>query len=58
MKKWLNVELNNIDSAVFRRALIEKRIKFETSGCGNLTHFEVYADSDEARELNGILETL
>ena len=50
IKKML---VRNADA--FRRELIARRVKYETSGCGNLTHFEVYADDDEINALNNIL---
>lgn len=40
--KWYNVELHPISAELFKDFLREKRIRFETSTCYNLVHFEVY----------------
>lgn len=58
MKKWVNVELNKKDADIFRVELLNRRIKYDTSGCWDLVHFEVLADEKEIEELNGILEKM
>ena len=56
--KWYNVELTQKESDLFKVFLMRNRIKFETSGCYNLVHFEVYASQTQADMLNTFLETI
>lgn len=59
MRKWLNVELNNVESEAFRGALKVNKIKYEASNCGyGLTHFEVFVNTSEIDILEGVLSTL
>lgn len=59
MRKWLNVELNNVESEAFRGALKANKIKYEASNCGyGLTHFEVFVNTSEIDILEGVLSTL
>lgn len=59
MRKWLNVELNNVESEAFRGALKANKIKYEASNCGyGLTHFEVFVNTSEVDILEGVLSTL
>lgn len=59
MRKWLNVELNNVESETFRGALKANKIKYEASNCGyGLTHFEVFVNTSEIDILEGVLSTL
>ena len=59
MRKWLNVELNNVESEAFRGALKANKIKYEASNCGyGLTHFEVFVNTFEIDILEGVLSTL
>ena len=60
MKKWFNVELNERDSVKMKEFLAEKGIKFETSGCFELVHFEILLekDSEEYKAVNTKLERL
>ena len=54
MRKWLNVELNNVESEAFRGALKANKIKYEASNCGyGLTHFEVFVNTSEIDILEG-----
>lgn len=59
MKKWYNVELfdpKEID--LLKAFLAENGIEFETSGCGNGSHFEIEASEDEAVKINNYLEVM
>lgn len=60
MKKWFNVELNERDAVKMKAFLTEKGIKFETSGCFELVHFEILLekDSSEYKAVNTKLERL
>lgn len=59
MKKWYNVELldpKEID--LLKAFLTGNEIKFETSGCGNGSHFEIEASENEAVKINNYLEVM
>lgn len=59
MKKWYSVELfdpKEID--LLKEFLAENGIKFETSGCGNGSHFEINASENEAVKINNYLEVM
>lgn len=57
-RKWHNVELQNgKESDDFRHFLNENHIKFETSGAGNLVHFEVFVNTEEMKSCNLYLGT-
>jgi hypothetical protein len=56
--KWYNVELTQNESNLFKAFLMRNKIKFESSGCYNLVHFEVYASKEQANMLNTFLETI
>lgn len=46
-RDWKSVNLTKEDSDLFRNFLINNEIRFETSGNGNLVHFEVLVNSTE-----------
>lgn len=54
--KWRSIELNGRDAVKFKEHLYKTNLKFETSGCFELVHFEVLATSEEADELNSYLD--
>lgn len=59
MKKWYNVELfdpKEID--LLKAFLTGNEIKFETSSCGNGSHFEIEASENEAVKINNYLEVM
>lgn len=56
MKLYKNVELSKDDSNKLRAFLVENKIKFETSGVGDLVHFEVLVDSIEENKVNNFLD--
>ena len=60
MKKWFNVELNEKDAVEMKKFLTERGIKFETSGCFELVHFEIFLekDSEDYKAVNNKLEQL
>lgn len=44
---WKSVNLTKEDSGLFRNFLIDNGVRFETSGNGNLVHFEVFVNNAE-----------
>lgn len=52
MREWKNVELNKKDAGVFRVFLRSLKVKFETSGVGELTHFECLVSPIEENKAN------
>ena len=57
--KWYNIELfNPYEIDRLRRYLAEREIKYESSGCENGVHFEVYMTSLECMEGENFLSTL
>ena len=58
MRVWKNVELSRERYEKFRSFLKENDIKYEPSGCGNLTHVEVYVNSEEEEKCNHCLEII
>lgn len=57
-KRWHNVELKNgKESDDFRHFLNKNHIKFETSGAGDLVHFEVLVDNEEMEACDFFLGT-
>lgn len=56
MKKWYNVELfDSKEIDLLKEFLRGNEITFETSGCGNGSHFEVNASEDEVIKANKFL---
>ncbi len=45
--KWYNVELNVISAEILKDYLRDNGIKFESSGCYNLVHIEMFIASQE-----------
>ncbi len=54
--RWRSTELNERDAVKFKEHLYKTGLKFETSGCFELVHFEVLATQKEADELNNYLD--
>lgn len=57
-RRWISTELTQSEEEKFRAYLKANGYTFETSGCGNLVHFEVYADFEETQKANAFLDTL
>jgi hypothetical protein len=56
MKKWYNVELFDAKEITLLKAFLKGMcVKFETSGCGKGSHFEIEASEDEAARINDLL---
>ena len=56
--KWYNIELTKVFGAELKYFLHERNITFETSGCGDMVHFEIYASKNDANMINSFLDTL
>ena len=56
--KWYNVELTPICSVDLKQFLHDNKITFETSGCGDLVHFEIQASQTQAKMINDFIDTL
>ena len=57
-RRWLNVDLKPSYAIMFRKWLADIGIKYETSGNGNLTHFEVFLSEEEKTVANIYLDSL
>lgn len=53
--KWRNVELEPKDAELLRAILNYRHIKYETSECGSMVHFEVYSNEKQAMKITSIL---
>ena len=57
--KWYNVELNKISAELLKDYLRDNGIKFDSSGCYNLVHSEMFIASQEMFEkINSFLAFL
>lgn len=56
--KWYNVELNQHESILLKGFLNDNFVQYESSGCGNMVHFEIYASKEQASAINAFLDTL
>lgn len=57
-RHWLSTELDARMSFKLKDYLRDRGIKFETSGVGKLTHFEIYVDRDEADSINDFIDSI
>lgn len=56
MKKWYNVGLFDSKEIDLLKVFLRRmNVKFETSGCGNGSHFEINASENEAVKINNFL---
>lgn len=58
MKLYKNVELNKNNAEKLKEYLKSIKVKFETSECYNLIHFECLVNKFEEIKINEFLETL
>ena len=56
--RYYNIELTPLSSVDLKQFLHDNKITFETSGCGDLVHFEIYATQDQKNMINSFLDTL
>lgn len=56
--KWYNIELKQNESNLLKDFLKEYGIKFESSGCYNLVHFEIFASQSQVNMINSFLDTI
>lgn len=45
--RWFNIELNKISSVIFKDFLRYSGFRFESSGCYDLIHFEIFITSQK-----------
>lgn len=58
-KKWYSAELFDPKEIDLLKAFLRRmNVKFETSGCGNGSHFEIEASENEAVKINNYLEVM
>ena len=57
-RTYKNVELKGTDAKRFREYCRDMHLKFETSGAGEYTHFEVLVNEDEFRNATEFLSNL
>lgn len=48
-RNWMNVELERETAERFGAFLKANGYKYESSGCFNLVHFEVYVDDEQVK---------
>lgn len=59
MKRWYNIDLiNDADIIALRIYLHDNGIKYETSGNYNMTHFEIYCDSETAALIDNYINSI
>lgn len=58
MKKWYSVQLNSEEAKTVRWFLKKNNIKFETSGCGSLVHFEIYCTEEDAKIIDEYIDNI
>lgn len=62
--KWYNVEIPYNTRETIKRAdnfkfwLSENGFKFEPSACGDMVHFEIYANENDLQAINNALDTI
>ena len=56
--KDYSVELAGSDTVQLKKYLVKHEIKFESSGCWNLTHFSILCDETTAKRISDFLEEL
>lgn len=57
-RRWLWINLDPLKADAYKVFLKAHRIKFETSGYGNLIHFECHVSWDEYDACDEFLKTL
>jgi hypothetical protein len=57
-KKYRSTEVNTVEAEALRIFLKENDIEYEPSQCGELIHFEILCDNDEAQAINDFIDTL
>lgn len=56
--KYYNVELEANNALLLKVFLLGAGVEYETSGAGNLTHFEILTDVSGTAAINRFLETI
>lgn len=58
MSTWKSTELCYDEAQKLKSFLNQAKIKYESSGCYNLIHFEIFANDFEAELVNCFIDTL
>ena len=53
--KWRSVELESKEAELFKAILNYKQVKYESSECNSMIHFEIYSNEKQAMKLTSIL---
>lgn len=56
MAKWVNCELPRETAGRFKEYCRDNHIKFESSECFNLIHFECYMDAEQIVKANNFID--
>lgn len=56
--KYYNIELTPLAAMDLKIFLKRNKITFETSGAGDLIHFEIYASQNDVCMINLFLDTI
>ena len=57
-EKYYNIELIKEDAEILKEYLHTNKIYFETSGCGNLIHFEIKLNKSQYENASSFINTL
>lgn len=57
-EKYYNIELIKEDADLLKKYLHTNKIYFESSGCGNLIHFEIKLNKIQYENANNFISTL
>lgn len=57
-EKYYNIELIKKDAEILKEYLHTNKIYFESSGCGNLIHFEIKLNKVQLEKANNFINTL
>lgn len=56
MSRWVNTELPKETAGRFKEYCRDMHIKYETSECFNLIHFECYMNDEEIAKANDFID--
>ncbi len=57
-RKYYNIELSHVNSFKLKWFLSEHHIKYESSECDNLIHFEIYCNTTEKDMINSYISMI
>ena len=56
--KWYNVELNQKESILLKSFLNDNFVQYESSGCGDMVHFEIYTSPEIAAAIDCFMDNM